>query len=567
MVKYFSVIFPLFVLVTVSLSAQGASPQIDQKITAPIRDVVVYPDRAMVTRVGSVSVKSGKQTLRFLNGNANLDTQSLRAHSQNQKVTVLGITSYPELNTQAYHPEVKKWEDSIRSLENKNASAEKHLERLKKDLLGIDQYSRYLSYYVSETSTDPIQVSGLSSDPKKNAGQEWKQALSILSNRRIVSRNALQETERSIAKTDEEIALLQKKLAQIQSLGQKTNRTIEIHLHSETAQETEISFSYVVYNATWNVSYNMTLGYGKSRDQTLIEYFGSIVQTTGEDWNAVQLYLSTQSPALGGKREKIQPLRVSSRIIATQESYVQTEQTVSPIQSMSNDLDEIAGSEPIPSVETGGFSGIEKTGEKLVFAIPGKVTIPSSERHQKVTIAEFSEPHLERIYKITPSLQTSAHLTQRMKNSRSFPLLSGSVNAFRDHGFIGTSKIAHTPPGQDFIASFGIDRSISITRTRKTYREPAGPMRSGKVFHTELETTVTNESDEPKIVAAQERIPVSEVEEIRVEIQSSTARGYQETSPGILEWKLTLPARNKQSFRLHYRVTTPETYPGEIYGQ
>ncbi|MCC5815140.1 MAG: DUF4139 domain-containing protein, partial [Leptospira sp.] len=206
-------------------------------------------------------------------------------------------------------------------------------------------------------------------------------------------------------------------------------------------------------------------------------------------------------------------------------------------------------------------------GESLQFRIPKKVTIPTEKRTQKVTIAEFNEKITDSLYKIYPSIQLVSYHAISSKNSRSFPLLPGNVNLFRNGGFIGTSNINYTPAGQEFTLGFGVDEVIQVNREIKTFREESGALRSGQFFHTDTNVEVNNQSDETRKVIIYDRIPVSEVSEIKVDILGDTTAGYKEERKGILKWELSIPARSKKKTRLHYRVRAPDNFPGTIYGK
>lgn len=523
-------------------------------ITAPIRDVVVYPDRAMVTRVSNVEVPIGKHKIRFKNGNPSLEPNSLRAESLDTNSIVLGISSYTEMNLVSSNPEVRYLEEKIQTLENKIESSKKHIERIKKDLSGIEQYSKFLTYYISEKSTEAIDTA---------QGTSWDDGIKILSKRRTNTKSELQKVEKEIYSTNQEKNILSQKLNKIQSTAQKTYRVIEVQVQSTTGKPTSIAFSYVVPAASWTVSYGIQ---ATSEGKAKIEYYGNIRQETGEDWKNVNLSLSTASPAKGGSRYNLYPIQVSGRIIKTKDIIFLSEQK-SMAKPLLAEEPNTSSMESEGSPETGGYSKLETSGESLLFTIPRKTEILSTKKEQKVLIAQYDDRAISMSYRIIPSLQLGAHLTGNFKNTKSFPLLAGSVNSFFDSGFVGRSSLEYTGPNQTFLVGFGIDRSVQVNRNLKTYEEPVGALRSGKYFHTELEVEIQNQSDETKKISFLDRIPISEVEEISVEIMPATTYGYIEDSKGILRWDTELPPRSKKTFKLHYRVRTPTNYPGEIYGK
>ena len=60
----------------------------------------------------------------------------------------------------------------------------------------------------------------------------------------------------------------------------------------------EIAVSYIVYNASWSPKYDVRV-FDKDNSM-VINYFGVITQSTGEDWLDTKLSLSTAVPSVGG---------------------------------------------------------------------------------------------------------------------------------------------------------------------------------------------------------------------------------------------------------------------------
>lgn len=541
-----------------SISLFGINNLYADEISAPIRDVVVYPDRAMVTREINIKLPSGKQTLRFSNANSNLDPNSLRAESKDGETIVLGIHSQLEKTTQYDNQEVIQLEKQIQSLENQKIAFQLNRERLNKDIKGINEYSKFLTLYISETST-------VESQSTKGS---WEDGLKVLTQRRNRTQEKLQSVEQEEQEIEKKMNLLREKLSKIQSKAKKSYRTIDISIQRRSEGNAKIQFSYMVPNAGWKVSYSM---HYDNNNRIRIQYLGNIKQETGEDWTKVNLFLSTSQPSLGGSRTPLLPIRVSGRSIeARKEIFFQMERESRSEDSMTAGVSdgESPGIQPEePSPETGGFTSIESSGEKVLFRIPRLVSLTSSKKEQIVTIAEFDEK-IEKVYhKIVPSIQLQSHFAIQSKNTKNFPFLKGRVNLFRDSGYIGNSSLAYTAPNQEFNVGFGMDRSLKIERSVKTYQEESGTLQSGKFFHTGIETELMNESDENRKISLMERIPVSQVEEIQVDILDETTKGYKKNSQGIIEWDLTIPKRSKKKFILHYRVKTPSDFPGSVYGK
>ena len=71
----------------------------------------------------------------------------------------------------------------------------------------------------------------------------------------------------------------------------------------------KIRLRYIVDNATWQPSYNVRVE--GARDKVTVEYLASIQQLSGEDWNNVQMTLSTATPSLVAKAPVLNELAIS----------------------------------------------------------------------------------------------------------------------------------------------------------------------------------------------------------------------------------------------------------------
>ncbi|WCL49380.1 mucoidy inhibitor MuiA family protein [Leptospira sp. GIMC2001] len=520
------------------------------KFNPSIEEVIVYPDQAMVTRKAKISIQPGRQILRFENGSIQIEPNSLRAFSSSNDCIVHGITSTVERVVSTPLAQLKELEDKLMKIEYARDNHLKRNERYRYDLQNIENYSKYLSHVVSESSTKT----------KINENAEtWKESLSALSTRRDSIKSKLQSTDEEITKMNDEIKIINGNINKIRSAGDKKSRVIEVNVQSLTGKETTISLSYVIKGASWSVSYGMHLAKNGS---VQIDYYGNIVQTTGEDWNQVTASLSTSSPSRGAQRSKVTPMQVSAREISPQIEYVQTQ---SIAQQNVDDLsvDETAEESPIP---TTGSTDVSSTGESYLFKIPQKVTAPSIQRAHRVTIAQFEEKPKEVFYRLVPSIQQSTHLAAIIPNKRDFPLMAGRVDSFRDSGFTGRSTIEFTPSGQSFLVGFGADRSVAVKRNVSTKRETVGTISSDIYYFTDIIVEISNPSNEKKKVSTYERIPVSEIEDVKVEQMEETTPGSVVENPGILRWDINLEPKSKQTIRLRYRVRVPKNYPGSVYG-
>src|SRR5207245_8117965 len=72
----------------------------------------------------------------------------------------------------------------------------------------------------------------------------------------------------------------------------------------------KVRLNYLVDQASWRPQYKLRAGKDE-KDPVQLEYLGAVVQQTGEDWNNVDLVLSTAQPMLNAAPPELRMLEVA----------------------------------------------------------------------------------------------------------------------------------------------------------------------------------------------------------------------------------------------------------------
>lgn len=527
------------------------------KYNPEIKSALVYPDRAMITRSEVLLFNKGKYKLIFKNASPNLRPKSLRAFSDNPDCIIQGINSYLERKIDTINPELRKLEREYEKFEDQRDELLFNKDRFKNDLKGLKKYRKYLARIISKLSAHREQ-----SDADPSA---WAGAGQFIIKRWLETKRMIRETDEGLFQIREKMEILKNRVTKISSSGSKQVRIVEMILQSSRPAATaRISFSYIIPNASWHVSYGLYL---QRDNRILVEYYGNIRQQTGEDWQNITLKLSTSTPSHGAKRPAIYPVTVKGRKLQTKETFAQFDKKLSDEESI--EKEKPGESKDLSLDRKDKFAALEDTGRSLVFRIKLPAIIPSSNETHRVTIDRFVSPRVELGLRVTPSRQKVAHLTASFYHKEGYPLLRGRADIYRYSDFMGRSTIDHTPPGSYISIGFGVERSIKLRREVFHHRETRGVLSKNKVFQTDLETWIENHSNEKKKISFYERIPVSQVEEIQVRILPETSPGYviKQKDSGILKWEVTIPPKDKKKIRLKYQALTPFEFTGFILGR
>ena len=205
------------------------------------------------------------------------------------------------------------------------------------------------------------------------------------------------------------------------------------------------------------------------------------------------------------------------------------------------------------SFDSGGF--------QVVFRVPGRIAVPAGQGSKSFRIASATiAPEL--MVHAVPSLAETAFLLASFKHAEDAPLLPGRVSIYRDGVFVGRSPITLAAKDEPVRLGFGVDEKVKIARAVVRKNEgTAGLIGSSKTDEREFKTTIRNAHDFPIKVAIEDQIPVSEVEDILVEmLQVSTPPTTRDLRDrrGVLEWAFEAKPGENREIKFGWRVRWPK---------
>lgn len=225
-----------------------------------------------------------------------------------------------------------------------------------------------------------------------------------------------------------------------------------------------LELSYQVFNASWTPTYDVRVQTSLEKPRFKLFYFGNIRQNTGEDWNDVELLLSTACPRSGGSLPKLGTLRA-------QLYKPPLPQPIMPVAPMMA----YRPCRAAKMMQISGAHGEESENEELcievaqsekhvlstTFTIPQRKTIPSNRSEHKVTIVILE---LESVlhYDCVPSKNTNVFLTASAVNSSTYPLLAGMASVYLDSSFSSKVHLKTVPCGEKFDCSLGVDSTVKV---------------------------------------------------------------------------------------------------------
>jgi uncharacterized protein (TIGR02231 family) len=266
-----------------------------------VDSVVVFADRARVTRLRAVRCEHGVAQAAFDRLPWTLDPRTLRGDVL-EAADVIGLGAdvvheeeSSEVRAKAIVDRQHKLDADIRTNQARQAAVSDELE-------DVTAYAGLFAGTVNEEMRNP--------HPGTAA---WGESLDALRARRA----ALEDEGRKLVVAMRALRLEEAKLArQLRDVGgePKSYRTATVTVGCRALHEVTAALSYVVPGATWQPEYDLDFaprGHAKVGPGTARLTVGAVIrQATGEDWRGARLSLSTARPKLGTEAPRPAPLLV-----------------------------------------------------------------------------------------------------------------------------------------------------------------------------------------------------------------------------------------------------------------
>lgn len=525
----------------------------------PVAEVTLLEDRAMVQRQGSLELPPGRSRLVVEGVAPVLVDKTLAAElaldegAPGAELRVLSVVVSRRMVTrsadqpQSFAALEQARRAKLAELEAKRAE----LERSEQGSAGVEQLTK-LS--LSELAED---VSWGRSEPGA-----WTRALDSLDAKR-------RELAEEQCRLRHAIRELEGQLADIARHGQATKTLaseaaaelrIDLLNPSERACRASLRVDYLVPGALWRPWHTARLIEASEGQAARVEFRceAAVWQATGEDWSEAQLNFSTERPSLGVEPPTLQTdlLRLRKRS-STVEVEVR-EEKVNTAGLGAGGLEGSAG--PAKSVAKDELPGIDDGGEALELRGMSKANVPADGRPHRVPIFSFEAP-AETALICAPELVKAVMLRSRQHNRSEHPLLAGPVDLVRDSGLVGRSSILYIAPGERFELGWGPDSSLRVHREVESLESERRMMSSWTRKPKRVSLKLSNLGAAPKTVEIKERVPVSEIDKVEVEVRR-LSKGQEPDADGFVTWELRLAGFGHDELSLEWALVVHDDVVG-----
>lgn len=520
------------------------APAISLALQSRIESVTVYSDRAMVTRTAETNLSAGDALLVFTGLPASLDDNSLQVWGVGSaKATLEGISLEME-------PPPAVPEGRVAELENK--------------LIELKDNKKLLENKRKACDARIILLTGVKPEPPQDTASiklgDFAEITKILDAMITGLRSAYAEQRAldiQIRALNKEIKALEAELAKIKNPSSTRTKQVTVSLTVISPGKMKIMISYVVPNASWRAFYDIRALPDDGKVE--ITSFAEIVQKTGEDWEDVNLSVSTAKPQIWGEAPKVNPIYLvfyappppSPPPPVPRRALAPSPLPESAVAEMETESSE--GAEETEAVVE--VSTVKAEGTSAFFEVKQPKTILSNGEPHRVSIT-FDSISADFIHASWPEGMSAVFLRAKMTNTTGHPFVAGKVKVFLGASYIGETAMQVWAPTAELTLSLGVDQGVKVERklVNKMEKESGGK----RIFTYEYTVKVTNYKPKAIKLELYDRIPYSQDADLEIKLEKINPAPVEQKENGIIKWEFNIAQGAQVETGFSYTVRFPK---------
>ncbi|MGB1241517.1 MAG: DUF4139 domain-containing protein [Chitinophagales bacterium] len=540
-----NLLFTLFLLQSFNLQAAPT------KASTNIKGVTVYQQKAKITRTAQATIPAGTSDILLKDLSSKIDGQSLQV-TLNDGIKLLSATFQIDyLNDPKKSAAIENLEDSLKLVQ-----------------FELDWVNRQIEVYQSEEKLMDMNSQKVGTETKGLSAQDLKEVMTFYRKQLMEIKKERLNLDRERGKLQNSATRLQKQLQQVISEKTKAIGEVLLKVVSKTPTTAKIEFSYIVENAGWKPIYDIRAA--NIEEPVTLSYKANIFQHTGQDWNNIDLTVSTGNPSKSNDRPILSPSYLAFAQPYNNSSLGQKKLKMPNYQMMNSmqlsDKDMRENMYGMDETEKLGYSE-DRTKEEvdvvlnqnqlnLSFEVKLKQSIPTDGQYHLVDLKDY-EIDAEYDYHTVPKLDKGAFLLAKITDWGNLNLLAGNANIFFDDTYIGQSFINPATTADTLLLSFGRDEQIQVKRMELNDLSETNFLGNKRTETKTYEISVRNNKGTTAHIEILDQIPISQNEDIEVKLIGKDGAEYTQKY-GKLLWRLDIPAGQTKKIKLEYSVKYPK---------
>lgn len=543
-----------------------------QDIISNIDEVKLYLTAGQMNHKQSVKLVKGRNKLKFSGISAYADPQSIQFKGIGDYRLVSVSTEMDFLAAEQFNPRISVLKDSLEVFQDKLQFTKDQMDAYQAEK-GLMNTNRDLGGNAQNLSIEQI----------KEAGTYFRE-------RTLEINQELSKLRKSERQYSSEIQDMRAQLVEMNYNENQRSNQVVVLLDLDAAAQMETELMYLVSDCGWSATYDLS-----AEDITgkiNLKYKAQVYNNTGNDWENIELTLSTADPQLSASHPELSPWYLTESYALT--GSISDQKYYSPVQGKQDyrqgvvtNLNWANGRVYDNYFESGDINqGFNKAGYfdnsqselaimknvnaqnvqmrtidiselSTEFEIENAFSCPSD---MKPYIVDVKEVDLDASFShiTVPKLDRSAFLMANIIGWQELELIPGPTNVYFGGVYVGISHIDTRNVSDTLSLSFGRDDKVIVMRKLKKEFSTKRVMGNYKRDSYMYEVAIRNNRSMPISIKIYDQIPISQSNQITVSTDE-ISDGVKNDENGEVKWRLSVPANKVVSKEIGYTVKYPKT--------
>jgi uncharacterized protein (TIGR02231 family) len=521
--------------------------QLETRITA----VVVYPDRARITRQGQIMLENGLHRIEIPGLTVRMNPDSARVSARGTaRARLLGLQVQRAFYAETPAEQVRLLEEQLEAAQDEMSTLEAQVALVTENRARLDLLAGHTERYARALAAGKTTVEAqlaLFASLRQSAAQLDEESQSLQISKRVLERRIQQ---------------LKQQLEQLRSARPRERYSAFVEIEVSQPGDLAIELGYVITGAGWRPLYDLRLLEDGEKPVVEVGYLAEVSQQSGEDWQEVILTLSTARPALASRLPELDPWFIEPvralplEPVAAPRMAMKAAVAESPMALGADALTRGAPAEEARAT-------VEQSGAAVTYVVPGSITIPPDGAQHKVVVARYLlPPQLD--YVTAPSLVPAAYRRAKVINASQYTLLPGKANLFAGDDFIGSASLELVAAQGEIELYLGVDDRVKVERELKRRDVDKTIIGGKRRLRYGYEIILENLLGIAAPLTVHDQIPLSRHEEIKVRLETIDPKPAEQSGLNLLKWELNLSPKEKRTIRFEFTVEYPQTM--DIHG-
>lgn len=554
----------MYLLVAGNMKSFAPVQQVE--VTEPkIQKVTVFLSGAQISREGNFLIQPGVNEITFSGVSPYVDPNSLQARG-------FGEFTIMDVKFKVHYPQPEKVENDPNKIP---ADVLKKMNLLR-DSLDVLNYNLEELRAKKEVRTMERQML-LNNGTVKGTGkvndsiQLLKSAMEFFHAKMTEINLDLFQMKKKEDKMVQQQTEMLARLADLENWKYKNNLTedpkkgpvyqIVVTVNTDKAVKGKLEIGYMVSQAGWAPSYDLRAKDANSPVE--LNYKAQVYQNTGEEWEKVNLTLSSNNPYINQSKPVLNPMYIT---YYNPYAYRNDDKAKYYDEDLKKDME--AERKELSQSATGAMQEKLNDGpiaNNAMNYITQRENMVSAEFEIKLpySIKSNNEPHFVSLGKenltanyilnIVPKLDKNAFLVANITNWEDLNLLPARANIYYDGTYVGQSYLDPTAMEDTLRLAMGRDNSVSAVRKKLKDKEKEKIIGDNKIKDVAYEIVIRNAHGYALDIIVEDQVPVSNLQDVKVEVLDKGKAEMNDYS-GILTWRMKMKPGASEKIGFAYTV-------------